>query len=256
MQAARKLRRRSSRDREGAFLVEGPVPVTEALTSGAPLRELFVAESSPDVDVLSGAARGAGVPVIEVTEPVLRSLADTTTPQGVVAVVEIRTSDLRELAGRASLLLVLAGVRDPGNAGTLLRSALAAGAEGVVFAGGAVDPFHPKTVRASAGAVFRIEVAREKELAEVIGVLRDAGLAVVGADASAPERFDHTDLTRRIALVLGNESWGIAPEGRDLLDEVVGIPMSGPAESLNVGIAGSILLFECVRQRSLSSPHS
>jgi RNA methyltransferase, TrmH family len=230
--------------------------VAEALASGAPLRELFVAENVASLDSLSAAARNEGVPVIEVTEPVLRSLADTTTPQGVVAVVEIRKSALGELAGKASLLLVLAGVRDPGNAGTLLRSALAAGADGVVFAAGAVDPLHPKTVRASAGAVFRVEVAREKELAEVVGVLRREGLAVVGADASAPERFDHADFTRRIALVLGNESWGLGPDAGTVLDEVVGIPMPGPAESLNVGIAGSILLFECVRQRRLSSPHS
>ena len=227
----------------------------EALASGAPLRELFVAEAGPDFDALSGAARDAGVPVFEVTEPVLRSLADTTTPQGVVAVVEIRTSALPELAAKASLLLVLAGVRDPGNAGALLRSALAAGADGVIFAAGAVDPLHPKTVRASAGAVFRVELAREKELENVVAVLRRAGLTVVGAAASAPETFDHTDFTRRIALVLGNEAWGLPPEAADLLDEVVGIPMPGPAESLNVGIAGSILLFECVRQRRLSSPH-
>jgi RNA methyltransferase, TrmH family len=193
---------------------------------------------------------------MEVTEPVLRSLADTTTPQGVVAVVEIRTRELSDLAAGASLLLVLAGVRDPGNAGTLLRSALAAGADGVVFAAGAVDPLHPKTVRASAGAVFRVEVAREKDLGEVLAVIRRSGLVVVGADAAAPGRLDDTDFTRRVALVLGNEAWGLGPDAGDLLDEVVGIPMPGPAESLNVGIAGSILLFECVRQRRLSSPHS
>jgi TrmH family RNA methyltransferase len=193
---------------------------------------------------------------MEVTEPVLKSLADTTTPQGVVAVVEIRAIDLHELAAGASLLLVLAGVRDPGNAGTLLRSAFAAGADGVVFAAGAVDPLHPKTVRASAGAVFRVAVAREKGLGDVLGVLRGAGLTVVGADASAPERFDRTDFTRRTVLVVGNEAWGLPPEAKDLLDEVVGIPMPGPAESLNVGIAGSILLFECVRQRRLSSSPS
>lgn len=228
----------------------------EALASGAPLRELFVAENAPSNEALSAAAQSMGVPVIEVTEPVLRSLADTTTPQGVVAVVEIRRSDLGELAGKASLLLVLAGVRDPGNAGTLLRSALAAGADGVVFAAGAVDPLHPKTVRASAGAVFRVEVAREKDLVNVVAVLRRAGLAVVGADASAPEQFDHTDFTQRIALVLGNEAWGLGSDAGAVIDEVVGIPMPGPAESLNVGIAGSILLFECVRQRRLSSPHS
>lgn len=230
--------------------------MAEALASGAPLRELFVAESLSDAEALSEEARTAGVPVIEVTDPVMRTLADTTTPQGVVAVVEIRTGDVTDLAAGASLLLVLAGVRDPGNAGTALRSALAAGADGVVFAAGAVDPFNPKTVRASSGAVFRIPLAREKDLRPVVEVLRGAGLIVVGADAAAPAAYDHSDLSRRIALVLGNESWGLGPEEEGLLDEVVGIPMPGPAESLNVGIAGSILLFECVRQRRLSSPHS
>jgi len=231
------------------------VPVAEALASGAPLREIFVVESGAGVEATAAGGRAAGVPVIEVTEPVLRSLADTTTPQGVVAVVEIRTSELAEIA-RGSLVIVLAGVRDPGNAGTLLRSALAAGADGVVFAAGAVDPYHPKTVRSSAGAVFRIPIGREGDLSTVAGVLRDAGLVVVGADAAAPEQFDRMDFTRRVALVLGNESWGLGGGARELLDEVVGIPMPGPAESLNVGIAGSVLLFECVRQRRLSSPHS
>jgi TrmH family RNA methyltransferase len=220
------------------------------------MREVFATENAPHLDAVAAGARDAGVPVIEVTEPVLNTIADTATPQGIVAVVEIRTRELAEIAGQASLLLVLSGVRDPGNAGTLLRSALAAGADGVVFAAGAVDPFHPKTVRASAGALFRVDVARHKDLPEVVDVLRRAGLVVVGADASAPERFDRTDLTRRVALVLGNEAWGLGPGTRDLLDEVVGIPMPGPAESLNVGIAGSVLLFECVRQRRLSSSPS
>jgi RNA methyltransferase, TrmH family len=124
-----------------------------------------------------------------------------------------------------------------------------------VFAAGAVDPFHPKSVRATAGSIFRLPVVRGLQLQDALTVMRDEGLDIVGADAGAPEAFDRVDLTRRLALVLGNEAWGLPAGAQELLDEKVGIPMPGPAESLNVGIAGSILLFECVRRRRLSSPH-
>jgi TrmH family RNA methyltransferase len=147
---------------------------------------------------------------------------------------------------------VLAEVRDPGNAGTLVRAAVAAGAEAVVFGAGSVDPLGPKTVRAAAGSLFSVTVIRNVDIRQALAQLRASGFTVVGADARATTSPEQVDLTARVALVLGNEAWGLPAEMVDLLDLTVGIPMPGPVESLNVGIAGSILLFEAVRQRRAS----
>lgn len=181
-------------------------------------------------------------------ERVIRLLSDTSTPQGVVAVARAPDTELGELT-RSDLSLILAGVRDPGNAGTLVRSAAAAGAGAVVFTEGSVDPLNPKTVRACAGALFLVSVVRDADVGEAVATARDAGVQVLGADVRAATDLDAVDLSKPTAFVLGNEAWGFEPELADRLDGTVGIPMPGRVESLNVGIAGSILLFETVRRR-------
>lgn len=251
MQAARKLRRRAERDENDQFLVEGPVAVAEALRSGAEIGDLFVAEGKwPE---LVRHASAANIAVTEVAEHVIASLSDTATPQGVVATARIATQDVDELAAGATLLVLLADVRDPGNAGTLVRSAVASGASGLLFARGAVDPWHPKTVRASAGTIFHIPIVRAPELEDAVEASRAHGLSVLEANQRSDRFYDDVDMTRRITLLLGNEAWGLPPEKRHLVDDSVGIPMTRPVESLNVGIAGSVLLFEAARQRRLSS---
>ena len=159
----------------------------------------------------------------------------------------MRTVPVSEVSG--DLVVVLANVRDPGNAGTLVRSAVAAGASAVVFCSGSVDPFNPKTVRSTAGLLFHVDVSAGVALDAALSELREMGFLILGADASSSKAPDEVDLSERVALVLGNESWGIEETSSRLLDDIVGIPMPGPAESLNVGIAGSVLLFEAVRQR-------
>ena len=239
--------RRNERTRAGAFLVEGPIPVDEALGHGE-VEELFVdAAVSFASDWL---ARGA----VAVSGRVIEALSETSTPQGVVAVARMHTVAPSEVSG--DLVVVLSDVRDPGNAGTLVRSAVAAGASAVIFCSGSVDPFNPKTVRSTAGLLFHVDVVAGVALDVVAGELRDKGFLMVGADAASSKGLDEIDLTRPVALVLGNESWGIEEASGHLLDEVVGIPMPGPAESLNVGIAGSVLLFEAVRQRRDSGTKS
>jgi RNA methyltransferase, TrmH family len=184
---------------------------------------------------------------VAASKQVIESLSETTTPQGIVAVARTRTIPLSEVSG--DLVLVLSGVRDPGNAGTLIRSAVASGASAVVFCSGSVDPFNPKTVRSTAGLMFHLDLVTGVTLSEVGEALRSRGFSMVGADATSTTRPDEIDMSGPVALVLGNESWGIEEPERAVLNEVAGIPMPGPAESLNVGIAGSILLFEAVRQR-------
>lgn len=239
---------RTHRDEVGAFLVEGPLVISEALRSGAHVREVFTSLGR-DEGAWEALARSRGVPVWRSSPEVVAALSETTTPQGAVAVVDAPSGSVADLPCGADLVVVLDEVRDPGNAGTLIRSAVAAGASAVVFCRGAVDPLHPKTVRASAGALFHIPVLRGVSLARALEALRSAGLTVLGADPHGGTACDRVDLTSPVAIVLGNEAWGMTPEARDAVDGVVSIPMPGAAESLNVGIAGSILLFEVVRQR-------
>ena len=215
--------------------------------------ELFVSEDAAGIERHVAAAESRGVTVTRVSSQVMRSLTDTVTPQGVLAIVGLPDVSLEDAAAGADLVLVLAEVRDPGNAGTLVRSAAAAGASLVVFTKGAVDPFAPKTVRGAAGAIFHVPIVSGLELEEVAHTLKGRGLSFVGAAADDGRPLDEVDLTARVALVLGNEAWGIGKAAESLLDDIVSIPMPGDAESLNVGIAGSILLFEAVRQRRLSS---
>ena len=189
--------------------------------------------------------------VVPVSVPgrVLDALADTTTPQGVVAVVETPSVSLEEALAGSSLVLVIAAVSDPGNAGTLVRSAVAGGADAVVFTKGVVDPFHPKTLRASGGSLWRTPIAPSVDVDRCLQALEGSDLATVGADARAPKVLWEADLTRPLALLLGSESRGLPPEIASRVSETYSIPMPGPAESLNIAVAGSIFLFECARQR-------
>jgi TrmH family RNA methyltransferase len=252
---ARKLTRRAFRDKERAFLLEGPVVVAEALRSGAPVTEVFLDPQSEGTPLISELASSTQVRLTPVDDHVMRALSGTSTPQGVVAVCEMTDTPLTALPQGLSLVLVLAGVADPGNAGTLVRSAVAAGADAVVFSHASVDPFGGKTVRASAGLVCRTTIVRDASLDAIKEALTSRGLSMVGADATATSDYDGADLAQPVALVVGNEAGGLPEAGPGFFDLVVRIPMPGPAESLNVGTAGSILLFEAARQRRLLSVH-
>jgi TrmH family RNA methyltransferase len=243
--SARRLRRRSERARSGRLLLEGERVILEALELGV-VEDLFVL---PDAAGISAASEAAGVPPLMVSGPVLKSLSETVHPQGAVAVARSPVVTARDLSSW-DLVLVLDGVQDPGNAGTLLRTAVAAGASGVVFSKGSVEPGAPKTVRASAGALFRVPVATSRGLDEVAELGRVAGATLVGTAARAAPSLYEMDLRGPVALVLGNEARGLGPARRELLDIVVGIPMPGPQESLNVAVAGAVVMFEVVRQRA------
>lgn len=233
--------------------MEGALFVIDALRSGTAVLDLFVTEDAERLDEVLVAAGESGVEVTFVPDQIMRSMADAVTPQGVLAVAEI-PAETPALLERADLVLVLAAVRDPGNAGTLIRSAVAAGADAVVFASGSVDPFSPKTVRSAAGSIFSVPVILAKD-DDWIGHLRAGGVSLVGADGEADESMYEADLSGPVALVVGNEAWGLPSEVRRSLDATVRIPMPGPVGSLNAAVAGSLLLFEAVRQRGLGSAH-
>jgi TrmH family RNA methyltransferase len=243
-------RRRSSRTDEGAFVVDGPGLLAEALDAGVALDEV-VAEPGAPADLLARAA-AAGAVVRRAAAGTLAGATDTTTPQPTAAVARLPgRASVAEVVGRAGpLALVLAGVADPGNAGTLLRSAEAAGAGAVLFCDGSVDPYGPKCVRSSAGSLFRLAVVRAAGSDEVLGALRAAGIPTVATVAHGPApAYDEVDLAGPMAFVLGSEAHGLADDMRRAVDTTVTIPMAGPTESLNVAMAGTVLCFEALRQR-------
>jgi TrmH family RNA methyltransferase len=232
--------------------VEGPVALAEAVVAGAPLREVFVdVDAAPALREVVDAVTAAGIPVHLLAAGVLDRVSDTVAPRGVIAVAERRPADVARIASADGPVVVLAGVADPGNAGTVIRSAEAVGGAGVVFCADAVDPFGPKTVRAAAGSVFRLPVAEVADGAPTLGALmalRAAGRTLVATVAHGGPAPDAVDLTRPLALVMGSEAHGLSAEVAAVLDEAVTIPMAGSVESLNVAVAASVVLFEVARQ--------
>jgi RNA methyltransferase, TrmH family len=252
IQRLRRLsRRRSSRSDEGAYVVDGPVLVGDALDAGVALDEAVAEPDAPAA--LLDRLEAAGVPVRSVAAGTLARATDTTTPQPVAAVARLADAPVAAVAGAAAagpLALVLVGVADPGNAGTLLRSAEAAGAGAVFFCDGSVDPYGPKCVRSSAGSLFRLAVARDAPSATTLAALAERGVATVATLARGADRaYDRADLAGPVAIVLGSEAHGLPAGVADRVDTAVTIPMAGRTESLNVAMAGTILCFESLRQR-------
>lgn len=249
MQRLRRLsRRRSARSEEGTFVIDGPVLLAEALDAGVPVDEVVAAPACP-ADLLARAA-GAGAAVHETRAGDLARVVDTMTPQPVAAIARFPMVTAAEAATAASpLALVLVGVADPGNAGTLLRSAEAAGAGAVVFCDDAVDPYSPKCVRSSAGSVFRLTIVREGDAGPALDALAAAGLHTVATLARDGRPYDDVDLGRPVAVVLGSEAHGLPDHLIHRIDTAVTIPMAGGGESLNVAMAGTILCFDAARRR-------
>jgi TrmH family RNA methyltransferase len=256
VRAARKLRRRRERVRVGLLLVEGPNALAEAVGQ---LEQVFVAESaSVHSRRVAERCRVAGVPVITVTDAVLAELADAETPQGVVGVARRPAADLATLAARADLLVVLDAVADPGNAGTIIRTADAAGADGVVLTAGSVDPTNGKAVRASAGSLFHLPVVDGVDVAEVVAACRRAGLRLVAATPEGANSYTDLSYTGTTAIVFGNEAHGLSDNMVTQADATVSVPMTrsarfgyrGHAESLNLATTAAVVLFEIVRQRN------
>jgi TrmH family RNA methyltransferase len=241
--------RRAARLEEGRFVIDGPTLLAEARAAGIEVEEVF---TSGGHDSVVQAAVAAGAVLREVSPDVLARATDTVTPQGVAAIaprLEVSVADAVLAVASGPLGLVLVDVNDPGNAGTLVRAAEAAGATAVLFCGSSVDPSNGKCVRASAGALFHVRIASGGEVRPVLEELGDLGVrrAATVVEGGAP--YDQADLTGPVALVLGSEAHGLAPEALDLVDDRLTIPMVGRSESLNVAMAGSVLCFESLRQR-------
>jgi RNA methyltransferase, TrmH family len=272
VKAARQLARRSTRQRTRLFLAEGPQAVREALAwtqaapqegdgqlgaegAGGAVTELFVtAEVRSRHDELTARAAAQGVPVLVVSGQVMAELAQTVTPQGLLAVCRFIDVPLERLtAASPRLVVLLANVRDPGNAGTVLRTADAAGADGVVFSDASVDLYNSKCVRASAGSLFHLPVVAGSPLRQAAAALRGAGLQILAAEGAAGRELDELEsdgaLGRPTAWLFGNEAWGLPADLVAVADQAVAVPIYGRAESLNLAAAAAVCLYASARAR-------
>jgi RNA methyltransferase, TrmH family len=249
VKAARQLARRTHRQRVRSFLVEGPQAVREALAPAGAVTELFVtaAAAARHRELVDRAADGAAA-VHVVSGEVMAELAQTVTPQGVLAVCRFIDVPLSALAAaQPRLVVVLANVRDPGNAGTVLRTADAAGAQGVIFSDASVDPYNSKCVRASAGSLFHLAVVSGASVPEAATALSEAGLRLLAADGKAGRELGELEsaglLARPTAWLFGNEAWGLPSSLLAIADEAAAVPIYGRAESLNLAAAAAVCLY-------------
>ncbi|MFF2186659.1 TrmH family RNA methyltransferase [Streptomyces sp. NPDC058155] len=256
--AARRLVRRAFRGKERRFIAEGPQAVREAVEhrgeDGAPtLVELFTTVEAAEryADIVE-AARAAGVRVHYADAEVVADVSQTVTPQGLLGVCRFLDSPFESiLRARPRLVAVLAHVRDPGNAGTVLRCADAAGADAVVLTDASVDLYNPKSVRASVGSLFHLPVAVGVPVEEAVAGLRGAGVRVLAADGAGEDDLDDEldagTMGGPTAWIFGNEAWGLPAETRALADAVVRVPIHGRAESLNLATAAAVCLYASAR---------
>ncbi|MFF2275253.1 TrmH family RNA methyltransferase [Agromyces sp. NPDC058126] len=250
VRAVAKLAKKAARAESGLFLLEGPQAVSEALEFRPELVvDLYATPTALEryTDIAENAVRAA-VEVEFVTEEVLASMADTVTPQGFVAVCRQFPTAVKDVfAAGPRLIAILEEVRDPGNLGTIVRAADAAGADAVILTGRAVDLYNPKVVRSSTGSIFHLPVAVGADLDDVLTRARAAGLTVLAADVKGEDLLTVRNegvLANPTAWLFGNEARGLPDEQLALVDRVVIVPIYGKAESMNLATAASVCLYE------------
>ncbi len=233
----------------GHCAIESVRMVEEAIRSGLRFRAVFFAESADDAARRLLPQIGSQVETLALSDDVFVATVATESPQGVAALVKLKDLDLEDaLRPQPPLLLVACGIQDPGNLGTMLRSAEAFGASGVLLGEQTVSALNPKAVRAAAGSLFRLPVLRTK-LAEVIPQLRERGVRLVASSSHRGGRLDQADLSGPLAIFVGSESAGLPKDVLKQMAEVVAIPQTPQVDSLNAAVAASILLYEASRKR-------
>jgi TrmH family RNA methyltransferase len=252
VKTARRLARRNFRAEHRLFLAEGAKALTEALHAGGVVEVFATGEASEQYAALRKAVDDAGVPWQLADDDAVASLSGAVTPQGIVATCRFLDVPLDDLLSHQTLA-ICADVRDPGNAGTVIRTADAAGADGVVLAGSSVDLYSPKTIRASVGSLWHLPLAVHDDPADAVRRAQAAGFVVLAADgAGETDLFDAETsglLAGRVAWLFGNESWGLPAELAALADHRVSIPIYGRAESLNLSTAAAVCLYATARAR-------
>jgi RNA methyltransferase, TrmH family len=246
----RKLDQRKHRAEQGRFAVEGLQSLHMALDSGIPPLEVFYCEAlftGTEAPVLLEQFQQRGASPFPVSAEVMHSLSERDSPQGIIATFELVNRSLASLSMTGNqLVIVLDRLSDPGNLGTILRTADAVGSGAVVIMTPASDPFDPKTVRASMGSVFNIPVVQTGDVMELFEWLHEHGIRPMGADAVRGRKWTELDWRGSVALVLGNEARGLSKDVSEQIEMWVALPIAGKADSLNVAVAGGVLMYTWV----------
>jgi len=245
VKSVRSLSRRSARERTGRFIVDGPQGVREAVRYAAGrVDDIYVtADAIERHQDLIAAAQDANIHLHETDDAVLAAMSDTESPQGVLAVVAAQTHTLEQiLSSSPRLLVLLTNVRDPGNAGTVIRGADAFGADAVLVTEGSVDVLSPKVVRSTVGSLFHLPVVTGLDIDGTVDALVAHGIRTYAADGVGETLLADVDVTQPHAWVMGNEAWGLPAEVRDRCSEVVRVPIHERVESLNLAMAATICL--------------
>jgi RNA methyltransferase, TrmH family len=248
----RALKNKGGREETGRYFIEGVRFVAEALKERIHIRYLMVSEtflSDVASEELLGSA-GDGVDCYMLPDSLFASISDTQAPQGILAVLEIRKEQLEHAELNGGLLVLLEGIKDPGNMGTIIRTADAAGCEGVVVPAGCVDIYNPKVLRSTMGSIFHIPVYHCSDIEAAVKTVHEKGYKICASHLDGASSIYKADLTGPVALVIGSEAEGVGEETVKAADMLLKIPMSGRAESLNASVAAGIMIFETMRQRN------
>ncbi len=253
----RGLRDKRNREKEGCYLIEGVKSVQEAVTAGACPLKLIISERGDKYFLLEEVFSGLdeNVQIYRVTDEVMSYMSETDSPQGVMAIFPLPEADISTISvSESSLLVVIDSVQDPGNVGTIIRTADAFGVQAVVLTKGCADVYNSKTLRSSMGSVFHIPVVRDVEAADLWAYFKDNGIYVAATTlAENSVTLPEIEFTRPMALVFGSEGKGVSPEMVNHSDVLVKIPIPGSAESLNVAVASGIVLYEASRRLGSSA---
>ncbi|MFH1710000.1 MAG: 23S rRNA (guanosine(2251)-2'-O)-methyltransferase RlmB [bacterium] len=250
------LKSNKPRRTAGKFLVEGVHLVREAMQAGLLEKVIYsekILETSEGRDLL-GKLISAGIPNEEANEKVIQDLSEVETPQGIIAAVRPKISDLGSLFEKNDPLIVVAcGVQDPGNLGTIIRTADAAGCSGIILTKGTVNPYNSKVIRSSSGSIFHLNIVKIDDIIDLASALKRRGIRMISTVVDAAKEYYSVDYSGPVAVVIGSESKGISSEVERLSDESVSIPMLGGVESLNAAVSCAVILYEALRQRRTSA---
>lgn len=249
LKSIRGLHQRSVREKTGQFLIEGPKLLNEAFEKRVPIKNVLVSESFLKAGL--GDLHTADISSVSVIDDrQFAELVTTEHPCGIVAVAQAPNTHADKIFDSSSSLVVIAyAIQDPGNLGTMIRTALAANASGIVLTKGTVDPYNPKVVRSAAGALFTLPMLHNVKIEEAVEMLKERGFTIIACDQRAPKVYWETDLKAKIALIFANEGQGFSQQVLDLADTTIAIPMNEQSESLNVAISAGIILFGAMQQR-------
>lgn len=247
----RMLKNKSAREKKGLYFIEGTRFVSEALKYSSEIRYLMVSESFSNGEGMIQ-YEGLSLNIYQVPDSLFNELSDTQTPQGILAVVGIKDNSLDNAELSEGLLVILDGIKDPGNMGTIIRTADAADCAGVIVPEGCVDIYNPKVLRSTMGSIFHLPIYRCAGITQALDTALSRGFKLCASYLEGAVSIYDADLSGNTALVIGSEAEGICRETAEKAELLVKIPMEGRAESLNASVATGIMIFEAMRQRLAS----